>query len=320
MMTSDLKTRVRGAKALDMSKHTRSAPIADWLDVTCAPDNSFMSEVEDWLDSQCFSCEQYEKGHATVYRLNDGVLRLERCKVFHRFSASGGILALFRAMDVVVHVIRMLSSVPHTITRLDVAVDVLVDAPKVLSTLRKVYRSGLFSFGRKSLRTTWISSVRMSDGVDTGTWYVGHRSSARVTAKVYDKQNQMYEAKGVLIEPTTRYELTFKKGYGCTLFDVLYPVDVFYSHCEGLLDVPPCSVEPWVPSRALNWVSSHKREEMYIGKFLQGLEYDAELLRTIDKVVALGGANAEGVFLAKISELYQSRLAQSETPEDAEHA
>lgn len=222
---------------------SRSEAFCDWLDVTCSPELSFVERVVRFLDFACYPVA-FSDADSMSFRVGDGILRLDTDRKWHRASASGAVLSHLRLKGEFLAYLSALSEVPHTITRLDAAVDTSEDFPCVLAALRERYASGYMAFSRKSLRITELLAVR-SDGERTGTWYAGHRAKAMVTARVYDKQNEILERTGVESPSRTRYELTFRKGAGVTLRDACMPASLFYQHSEKLGLSVPAGVEPW---------------------------------------------------------------------------
>lgn len=217
----------------------------DYLDVTCKPDSSFVSELTAWLQSR-YPIIFSDSGDS-LYKIGLGKLKLEQKNLFHRASASGGVLEQFREDGVFYDYLSLLASVPHKVTRLDAALDVLVDTPKILRSLENKYSDDKVSLSRKSLKVTRMYSCRESDNQLTGTWYVGHRSKARVTARVYDKQAHLLSLYSLDIGSRTRYELTFRKDLGCTLRDAAMPHSLFYHYASpALLEKPP-GIAEWEP-------------------------------------------------------------------------
>lgn len=238
--------------------------ICDWLDVTYAPDNTPERAVLDVLQLAGAECiVTSEKGSS--WRVGDGVFKLEYARTHHRYSASGAVLEKLREAGVYMDYLSALSEAPVTVTRLDAAHDVLSDAPPILAKLRKRFPREC-SLSRKAVRTKFILEVR-EDGKETGTWYVGHRSKARVTARVYDKQNQMLERHGVLLPPMTRYELTFKKDIGATLRDAAEPESLFWHYASPVLLKRPENVPEWSSGWAVGW--HYERPEIALGELLK---------------------------------------------------
>jgi hypothetical protein len=167
-----------------------------------------------------------------------------------------------------------LSEAPHNVTRLDAAHDVLLDSPPIIAKLRKRFPREC-SLSRKALRTKSILETR-PDGKESGTWYVGHQSKGRITAKVYDKQLQMLSKFGVELPPTTRYELTFKKDVGMTLRDAAEPARLFWSHASPVLLKRPVSLPEWVSGWGGGW--NYVKPEIALAGLLKSrIESSAEL-------------------------------------------
>lgn len=222
---------------------SRSDAFCDWLDVTCSPERSFYDTVLRFLDFGCYPVA-FSDDTSMSFRVGEGVLRLDTDRKWHRASASGSVLAHLRLAGQYNEYLSTLASVPHTVTRLDAAVDTDEDFPVVLAALRASHPHGYMAFSRKSLRITELLSVR-GDGERTGTWYAGHRAKAKVTCRVYDKQHELLERHGVESSPRTRYELTFRKGAAVTLRDACMPASLFYQHSGKLGLSPPADVVPW---------------------------------------------------------------------------
>lgn len=266
---------------------SRGQPFVDWLDVTCASDNSFVSELETFLAVHAFPVLSSDDMRVS-YRVGSGVLVVEQRKQFHRASASGSVLDYLRSDGDFRGYCNILGSVPHKVTRLDVAVDLYTDAPPVLRSLERRYPDDRFSFGRKSLKVTRLYSSRPSDGALTGTWYVGHRSKARVTARVYDKQQEALEKRGETLPPTTRYELTFSKDYGCSLFDVFHPGSLFYYHASPGLLLADAVYPAWESRGTVPWVSTPPDMDFTVEFFDRRLASSPDLDKIIELAARFG--------------------------------
>jgi hypothetical protein len=224
--------------------------ICDWLDVTYAPSSPVVGSIAEFLSVNGGTCS-YSDDQSSTYRLGGGAgggtLKVDTRGLFTRVSASGGVLAHFRAQGVYFDYLSTLSEFPHNVSRLDAALDVAVDASPVIAKLRRRYVSGACPLGRKSLPVKSILSVRL-DGAETGTFYVGHRSQARQTARVYDKAHEAYENRGELMPPTTRYEVTARgeKGRsGPSLRDAAEPERLFWHIASPALLKRPDGVPAW---------------------------------------------------------------------------
>lgn len=220
----------------------------DWLDVTYS--SSYLSPLDD-LRLLLLSTGA-EVRHGDIYRLGGGTVKIERKAHFVRCSFSGGALGHFRDQNAFCELLGLLGAYPHRVTRLDAAKDVPHDGADVLAELRRRYPDGRVKLGRKALGVKLMLGVR-PDGRETGTYYVGHRSAARATARVYDKAWERLEKAGVAGPPRTRYEVTVRKDYGATLRDAAEPDRLFWHvAAPALLDAPP-DIEPWDMGWADGW-------------------------------------------------------------------
>tara|TARA_R100000908_G_scaffold63086_1_gene43329 strand:- start:711 stop:1607 length:897 start_codon:yes stop_codon:yes gene_type:complete len=189
-----------------------------------------------------------------TYRLGEGTVKLYATYGVMYCSASGAALASMRGASRYMDWLSIISEWPHRITRLDVAHDVLVDGADVLDGLRSRYPSGLVNLGRKALRVKLELAIR-EDGRETGTFYVGHRSKARATARVYDKRQERLDRAGIAGPHRTRYEVTVKQDYGATLRDAAEPDRLFWHVASpALLDTPP-GMPHWTADWSQGWRS-----------------------------------------------------------------
>lgn len=229
-------------------------PITDWLDVTYSPSDSVYAPLRLFL----FEHGYYEKYSGSfAHEASGGLIRLDETKTYSRISFSGSSIRGLESLGLWGEVLALMAESPHRVTRLDVALDVLTEFPEVLAGLREKSCDGRFSLhGRKSLRTDmWLT--RRPDGVDTGTFYVGMRSQAKVTAKVYDKaweRSAKGDASMHWAMPLTRYEITVRSQFGATLRDAYSPTSLFWHLAADPFDLPcPSGVAAWVPVADLGW-------------------------------------------------------------------
>lgn len=250
--------------------------ICDWLDVTFSPDDTPERAVLEVLQAAGAECLSNDDTGST-WRVGDGMFKLQTRSNVHRYSASGSVLEKLRLDNLFMDYLSALSEAPHTVTRLDAAHDVLSDTPPIIAKLRKRYPRECH-LSHKPLKTTSILEAR-ADGKETGTWYVGHRSKGRITAKVYDKQNEMLVKRGVEIPPMTRYELTFKKDLGCTLRDAAEPERLFWQYAAPALLKRPQGVPAWEKGWAGGW--NYTRPEIALGGLLKARIQSSAELRSI---------------------------------------
>lgn len=281
-----------------------SSVFCDWLDVTYSPNDGALPDIHLFLDTLLCPV-RYSDAEKTVVDVGSGVIVMQLKKRFHRVSASGAALAYLRSLGEYEPYLSQLSLHPHKITRLDAALDIPIDAPKILRFLESKFPADLVNLQRKALRVTRMYSARASDCVLTGTWYAGHRSSARVTARVYDKQAESLAMRGESILPTTRVELTFRKDHGCTLRDAAMPYSLFHSYARPLLQNPPSSAPEWVPNGE-PWASVPIAPKLPYQLFKRRLETSPELDRLIELAAGFG-ASGELLMLRVFSDRLQAR-------------
>lgn len=300
---------------MNYSSVRRSEPFADWLDVTCSPACSFISDLMDFLDLSGCSIEFSDK-KSVSYSVGYGILRLETKDRFHRASASGKCIDWLKAQGLFRDYVNILGSVGHKVTRLDVAVDVCVDAPLVLRELESVYPNDTMFFGRKGLRITRLYSAREGDLAQTGTWYAGHKSSARVTCRVYDKQNEILVKQGLKVLPLTRFEITFRKDYGCSLFDVLMPKSLFYSHSTPILSPPDGFNEDWESRGTVPWVSEPVDTTVTVSDFDRRISLSPDFQRLVE-LASRFGPNGKAVLMRHFERALDSALSQNNSESDS---
>lgn len=258
----------------------------DWLDVTFSPVNAPFEEIRSVLDS-C-GCEVLGSTHDAVerWRVGRGVIVLEDRARFARASASGGSLDYLREQRQFYAYLSALADQPHAVTRLDACLDTESPGHAVVGDLWRRYPSEC-ALTRKALPTKLFTSAG-PDGKPTGTFYVGHRSAAKVTARVYDKRQQLIEVYGT--DPGhnwTRYELTVRKAMGPTLRDAAQPTRVFWHFMAPRLLRAAQGVEPWEPGWGTGW-EYRAPEATPFERLSRRVEASAELGRLIELSDALG--------------------------------
>jgi hypothetical protein len=279
----------------------------DWLDVTYAPNDTPEHGVFQVIQSAGAQCRSRD-GSDTVWGLNYGILKVEYRKTHARFSASGAFLDGLRGALCFMDYLSALADSPHNVTRLDAAYDIPKDTPAILKALHKRHPQEC-SFTRKPLRTKRILETR-PDGLESGTWYAGHRQKGMVTGRVYDKRLQLLNVQGIQLPmPQTRYELTFRKAIQATLRDAAEPERLFWQYAAPLLLKRPDNVPEWVSGWGGGW--HHKREEACLPALLkQRIESSAELQAIAELAIQAGCSDWATELLARI---FEKHLEQSST-------
>lgn len=270
------------------------APVlCDWLDVTYPPDRHIHDDLVLFLTAGDF---EFSRDGTGVFSPNKGFLKYGEMYGVYRVSVSGKFLSYLRSEGVYSDFLWILCTVPHRVTRLDAALDVERDGADVLAELRSSHPQSV-KLSRKSMGVTVLSRVR-SDGRETGTFYVGHRSKARLTARVYDKQDELFCKEGLIVPPRTRYELTFRKDKGVTLRDAYEPDRVFWSHVGPLLDERPEGVAEWSADWGLGWSAEKGVDRLPAEVIERRISHSSELAALLNIADQHIGVNGR-VFLAR---------------------
>lgn len=237
------------------SSPSSALPIfCDWLDVTFSPTDCPYPELNLLLLGAGFEVSRDAAG-VRCYLPPDGargMVQVSHKARYAKVSLSGGACAALRALRLFEQVLWVLASSPHKVTRLDAALDLPTDAADVLAALQSRYPGGVVNLGRKGLPVTRMLATR-GDGRESGTYYVGHRTAARFTARVYDKALEADSKRGELLPPTTRFEVTARKDSGATLRDAGVPSAIFWHIAAPALLNRPEGVPMWVPDLEAAW-------------------------------------------------------------------
>ena len=261
----------------------------DWLDVTYAPDDVPEPELRTLLLGCGFGLAR-DTGGAVVYTSEPrGIVKVTYAKRYARISLSGGALAALRSAGHFHESLSILSTSPHKVTRLDATLDVPIDAADAIQRLRNRHSSGFVALGRKALPVTVFLSTR-PDGRESGTYYVGHRTAARMTARVYDKSFEALSKRGeVYPSHVTRYEVTARKDSGATLRDAATPNSIFWHiAAPALIPSKPKGVEMWTPHGDLTGWEHVPRSFTPAEVLERRIEYSAELEALIALADQLG--------------------------------
>lgn len=257
--------------------------ITDALDVTFAPNDSPLESLEHFLVGLSAQKNDTSDPKIATWRLGSGVLHVTQSWRFVRISASGGVLAELRLQGAFEDYLSVLSECPHKITRLDAAYDVSEDFPVIHRSLQRRFRSGLVPLSRKGLKVTTMLQ-RRDDGLQSGTWYAGHRQQAKISARVYDKAKERLD-KGVAPDTVplkwTRYELTFRSEVKCSLKDAYDPSRLFWSVAPVLGLEKPENVPEWF-SGCLGVWDYTPPESLPAAKLKQLVEESAHLQALFD--------------------------------------
>lgn len=278
--------------------------VCDWLDVTFSPTDCPYPELNLLLLDAGFLVQRDVGGsRCYVPPAARGMIQITHASRFAKVSLSGGACAALRDLGIFDQALMILSTSPHKVTRLDAALDVPTDASFVIESLSRRYPDGRVALGRKALPVKRILSTR-PDGRDSGTYYVGHRTAARFTARVYDKALEALEKRGELLPPTTRFEVTARKDSGATLRDASLPTAIFWHIAAPALLQLPEGAPVWEPNLDMAW-SSERPVFDPAATLRRRVEYSAELDALADVADSLGDEGRK--YLLRLLEL---RLTQ----------
>jgi len=240
------------------SANSRPLVITDCLDVTFAPTDCPYPEVNTLLLATGFMPQCSMAGGNTLYRTPDkrGTVKIDQRGKFARVSVSGASCGHLRASDAWLDFLSVLSSSPHSVTRLDAALDLSMDGADLIDSMRAMHPKTV-SLGRKAIRTSLMLAMR-DDGRETGTWQAGFRSSAKATAVVYDKAWQLLCKFGEVVPPRARIEVRAVTGFGATLRDAALPEAIFWHIASPALLAAPEGVPMWQPDHDGGWQSERK--------------------------------------------------------------
>lgn len=265
----------------------------DWLDTTYAANSPIVNTTQSFLHAHGSECVHSDE-KSSVFHVGDtgGVVKIDTAKRHTRISASGQALAYFRVKDIYLDYLSELSSEPHNVSRLDAALDLPLDGADVVASLRKrfsVAGSGC-RLGKKYLPVNYNLGVR-ADGRETGTFYAGHRSRARQTARVYDKAFEAFQKRGEMLPPTTRYEVTSRgeKGRaGPCLRDAAEPERLFWHIASPTLLKAPEGVSEWSSDWGGGWHYVRPEKLLPAEILVRAVDYSPSLAKLIELADEVG--------------------------------
>lgn len=267
------------------SQNQTTNVFCDYLDVTYSPTDFPYRDITRFLNEIDGRCS-FSDAHSEVWELGDGKFKIEQKARFARASASGSVLTFLRGKEVFEQYLALLADSPHRVTRCDVALDIATDGARIVRNLRRRYPSEC-KLTRKPQRTKSILSARASDGVQTGTFYVGKRGQGKVTARVYDKAHEAFENRGQDLPPTARFEITVGKDLSPSLRDAACPESMFWHFASPSLLKRPPGIPDWTPTESPNWtMPKHLIEPAEVLK--RRVENSSELSALLDLSDQLG--------------------------------
>lgn len=290
-----------------------SSVFVDCLDVTFAPTDIPAPQLNTLLLAAAFD-PTYSKGGGKLYRTPDklGTVRIDITGKYGRISCSGASCRHLRKVGLWMDYLSILSSSPHCITRLDAALDLAMDGADLVERMRLRHPTGHVFLGRKSIKSSVILGIR-ADGRESGTWYAGYGSSAKATARVYDKAKQVLDRYGEVIPPRGRIEVTAWKDYGATLRDAALPEAIFWHIASPALISKPEGVPMWQANTDGGWQAPQK--EINPAEVMRRrVEESAEIDRLIELAQTFSGGTSY------LEHLIHKRMQQHHAPETVSKA
>lgn len=225
-------------------------PFADFVGVTVPREfgAELLSEVVPELEALGMVLES-ESASVRLWRAPEahGTVQARYVQGVMALGVSGSVCAGLRAAGRFASFLASVGALPHRVTRLDAALDVVEDAAPVVARVTARGRAGELSLTRKAISRKSVHthlSLR-DDGVETGTVYCGGKA-AEARMVVYDKRAERLSKRLPDIGPLTRYELRLRSGVGMTLRDCAAPASVFWHHVAPDFLPRPDGVPEWV--------------------------------------------------------------------------
>ena len=221
----------------------------DWVNISVPEDSSHEVEQELRLIlGMLGAVAGIRVGTSIVHRLDSGgTLKHTEKKGFSVFGASGGFISRLRIEGYFDNYLSIFASVPHRVTKMDIAHDVNSDAPPILKSLYRRAKKGDIKLTKKNLNPTQVKFLQKPryDGEDSETVYLGNRTS-EVHAKVYDKMAELQDKSFNIHKPLTHYKLNITSKVGISLKDVHSPEPLFWRFMGNVLPKPK-NVPEWLP-------------------------------------------------------------------------
>lgn len=217
---------------------------ADWLSISYPSSLSPHAEILSFIHQiSPMSYSEIGAGKELYKSESGGSCFVTTKETYTNVSISGDVLSTLRNTGAMREFESLLASVPHNITRLDIAYDVPIDGEISISNIQSLYDTGYVKLAGRFRQMNYNLS-QIGKGRQTGTAYFQNKSyKGTVHLRVYDKAWEVLQRSGDTISPTTRYEVTIHRG--ASLRDFSSPSPAFWHFLpDGLLKSPE-SVSKW---------------------------------------------------------------------------
>ncbi len=281
------------------SEFTYKTPFSDWLSISYATSSSPINELFGFFSDFITVTEVYSKPKESLYRIGDGTLKIIHQEEFNSFSFSGSLLAAIRNSNYYSDFLRLLASAPYNISRLDIAYDLPISGSASIQNIQRLYPDSKCCIASHFRNMQFIlSNADVSSREMTGTVYFQTKKySGHVFLKVYDKAYEMKSKQkdfGFLdvAPPTTRYELTVKRGASLKDFDS--PASCFWRFIpRELLRAPDqYLISSWFPTDRISYDNSTGFDLTDYETFRQLLEKHTALELIINRSMAVNGGSS----------------------------
>lgn len=282
-------------------------PFCDYLNVTVPKDHAGLL-IDDLL-GLLPAVGPYNESDDGLFAFTDpGTVRvIGTVKVKPRgkvlvVSASGGALSLLRARGLYSDYLSILGTYPHRVSMLHATADYVVQSPpSVVMAVKQAAQSGELALSRKRLDPSqchyFLGSD--SDGLETGTVYLGQRQNADVWAKVYDKRHERLSRGFSDPGPFVRVEVAVQSGMGATLRDAFNPRSLFFHFAGRTLVQLPADHQPW-QAHGEGYFLPPKQDRTAAQRIASMVEHSRDIGRLIDVAVAEYGEAAAEVIAREI--------------------
>lgn len=243
-----------------------------------------------------------------LYRAGSGTVMCSKlpARGLGIISATGHILTLLRAQDLLGQFLHSVASVPHNVTRLDASMDLPLYSPPVLASLYKLANNKKIKLSRKSVRPEEIMGPVLYEPPSsrkTGTLYLGSRK-AEISAAIYDKRQEVHKRTGV--DPGSdllRIEARIRSGMSPSVRDVYEPTPIFHRFMQPSI-VHGYDGPEWVCTAGEGF--SVPRRDLPLGQRVKTLIEVSPDLARLSELVAEGGPPLHELAVALLAKRLRS--------------
>ena len=228
-------------------------PFVDRLVVTNQIDNCMLKPLsgllihlnfipDNVLHAKIFKHDEFKKAVVNIRR-NNGANQQSIS-----FTISGQAIRVFEQKGYYKDLIKIIESSPHSITKLDLSIDVndknLADVILSIRMYEHQHKK-LLKFSRKQ-QTGRTFQQHISATKKAYSGYMIGKTTDNISGKIYDKKIEMAYQQNTIIDPRIRYEITFNNKNIPTTTDLKDPSTLFYYHAPKMLfNKIPKDIQKW---------------------------------------------------------------------------